>query len=70
MMTDLKPGLQSTEFTFTALLTAVGGIKTQVGELTNPELYALTAIIISYILSRAWVKAKAATPAPVILEKK
>ena len=66
-MADLKPGTHSTEFAFTALLTAVGGIKTQVGELSNPELYALTAIIISYIFSRAWAKAKAATPAPLIL---
>ena len=65
----MKAGIHSTEFTLTALLTAAGGIKTQVGELSSPELYCLTGIIITYVVSRAWVKAMAAKPAALVGEK-
>ncbi len=68
-MANPKPGLHSTEFSLTALLTGMAALKSQVGELSSPELYALTAIIISYVLSRAWVKAMAAKPAPLVGER-
>lgn len=68
-MSDVKPGIKSTEFYLTTVVGALVALREASGELSTEELVAATVIAVAYIISRGYTKGKAAEPAPLIVEK-
>jgi hypothetical protein len=69
-MNGIKPGRSSTEFGLTAIVGALAAMREATEGLSTPELAAVASVLVAYILARAYVKGKAAEPAPLIVEQK